>query len=256
MPAIAHRLFVVTCLLSWVWAVTPTHASVILNALESNTSDEPGWSGRVDGLMSGSGGNTEQFLIETGAQVRWQADRDRVRLQLSGGYRESNNVETARNLVAHMRHNRQWSGPWSTVSFVQIQHNPFQRLNSRWLVGLGPRYDFTRDAKGAVAVGATAMLEIERLKGEAGHLSRGRLSTFLHVARQLSANTKLDAVGFWQPLFSDFSASRAVGNLTLTVQISGQVDLKVGAGVQDNARPPEGVKRTDWSTFTGLGVSF
>jgi putative salt-induced outer membrane protein YdiY len=82
------------------------------------------------------------------------------------------------------------------------------------------------------------------------------LSIFLHLARQLNGNTKLDAVAFWQPLFSDVSASRAVGNLALTVAISGEVDLKVGASIEDNARPPAGVKRTDWSTFTGLGVSF
>jgi len=174
----------------------------------------------------------------------------------TGGYQESNRVPTARKIVAHLRHNHQLTGSWSTVSFAQVLNNPFQRVASRWLLGFGPRYDFVRDQASVVALGATPMLEVERLTGEDGHTARGRLSIFLHLVRRLSTNTKLDAVAFWQPLFSDVSASRAVGNLALTVAISGEVDLKIGASIEDNARAPVGVKRTDWSTFTGLGVSF
>ncbi len=237
-------------------SVVSARASVILNTLQGYNASEPGWSGRVDGLFSGSGGNTERIVFETGGRVQWQGEKQRYRLQVTGGYQESNGQETARNVVVHLRHNRRLNGRWSTVSFAQVQHNPFQRLRSRWLLGLGPRYDFKHDQDGIVALGVTPMLEIERLEDQAGHQTRGRLSVFLHTSRKLSAATKLDVVAFWQPLFSDLSASRAVGNLTLTVEVAGGVDLKVGAAVEDNARPPVGVERTDWSTFTGLGVSF
>ncbi len=256
MPRSVRHLAVLASLLLLSVFPRPIQASVILNTLQSSDTNDPGWTGRLDGLMSGSGGNTNRFLIETSGRVQRQGERDRIRLQVSGGYQESDHVETARNAVVHLRHNRQFAGPWSAVSFVQVQHNPFQRLNSRWLAGVGPRYDFKRDDEGVMALGAVPMLEVERLDGQDGHLTRGRLSVFLHMSRRLSSNTKLDAVAFWQPLFSDVSASRAVGNLTLTVDVTGEVDLKVGAAVEDNARPPVGVERTDWSTFMGLGVSF
>ncbi len=255
-PRFVRQLAVLACLLLFTVFPHPVQSSVILNTLEGTETTEPGWSGRLDGLLSGSGGNTESFLVETGGRVQWQGERNRFRLQVTGGYQESDNIETARNEVVHLRHNRELSGPWSTVSFLQVQHNPFQRLDSRWLAGVGPRYDITRDDNGVLALGAIPMLEVERRKGEEGHVSRGRLSVFLHVARRLSSNTKLEAVAFWQPLFSDVSASRTVGNLTLSVEVSGEVDLKVGVAIEDNARPPVGVERTDWSTFTGLGMSF
>ncbi len=255
-PRFVRQLAVLACLLLFSIFSQSAQSSVILNTLEGTETTEPGWSGRLDGLLSGSGGNTESFLVETGGRVQWQGARNRFRLQVTGGYQESDNIETARNVVVHLRHNRELSGPWSTVSFLQVQHNPFQRLDSRWLAGVGPRYDITRDDNGVLALGAIPMLEVERRKGEEGHVSRGRLSVFLHVARRLSSNTKLEAVAFWQPLFSDVSASRTVGNLTLTVEVSGEVDLKVGVAIEDNARPPVGVERTDWSTFMGLGMSF
>ena len=236
--------------------VLPAQASVILNTLDGYKANDPGWSGNLNGIFSGSGGNTERIAFSTGGRVQWQGAKHRYRLQATGGYQENDGVETEREVVVHLRHNRELGGRWSTVSFVQVQHNPFQRLKSRWLLGFGPRYDFKRDDQGLVAVGLTPMLEIEKLEDESGRLSRGRLSMFLHVARRLSANTKLDMVAFWQPLFSDASISRTVANLTLTVEITGTVDLKIGGAMEDNARPPAGVDRLDWSTFTGLGVSF
>lgn len=231
-------------------------AGVILNTLEGYDPTEEGWSGSLDALFSASGGNTEKVLLESGGRVQWRNDRDRFRLQASAGYEESGGTETARNIVAHLRHNRVLGGPWATVSFVQVQHNPFQRLRSRWLVGVGPRYDLARDAQGSAAVGVTPMLEVERLEDEIGHTARGRLSIFLHVARGFGSGARVDAVAFWQPLFSDVSAPRASGTLTCTVELAGEFDLKVGVAIEHNARAPEGVEQTDWSTFTGLGVTF
>lgn len=234
----------------------PATAGVILNTLEGYDNAETGWSGGVDALFSASGGNTEKVLLETGGKVQWQGDVHRWRLLSSGGYEESGGVETARNVVVHLRHNRELSAAWSTVSFAQVQHNPFQQLRSRWLFGFGPRHDLVRDARGLAAVGVTPMLEIEQLEGETGHTARGRLSVFLHLARRIGPSAQVDGVVFWQPLFSDLSASRATANLTLAVDVVGEVDLKVGAAVEYNERAPAGVRKTDWSTFTGLGVSF
>ena len=234
----------------------PAAAGVILNTLQGYDADASGWSGRLDGLFSGSGGNTERLLLETGGRIQWQGEKHRYRLQVSGGYEESAGIEVARNFVIHLRHNRSLGGRWATVSFAQVQHNPFQRLQSRWLFGFGPRYDLVRDDRGSAAVGLTPMLEVERIQGEDDHSARGRLSVFLHLFRQVGESSRLDAVAFWQPLFSDLAAFRASANVTLTVAVTGTVDLKVGAAVEDNARPPAGVKRTDWNTFAGLGVGF
>jgi len=250
------HLFVSALVLMIGIAAVPAGAGVILNTLESFGEPDPGWSGNLNGLFSGSGGNTESITFETGGRLQWQGDKQRVRLQVSGSYKENQGEETGRNVVAHLRHHRHLTERWAVVSFAQIQHNPFQHLNSRWLFGVGPRWDLARDDKGMLALGATPMLEIERIEGTNGHMARGRLSTFLHAARRLSDNTKLDAVAFWQPLFSDVTKSRMVGNLTLSVQVSGSIELKAGGAVEHNGHPPVGVEKTDWSTFTGLEFGF
>ncbi len=237
-------------------AARPAFGGTILNTLQATDDGDPGWSGTVDGLYSGSGGNTERIIFSAGGRVQWRGEVDRLRLQLSGGYEESAQQVTARHGVAHLRHNHDLDADWATILFVQAQANPFQRLKSRWLSGAGLRRNLIDDDEGLVAIGATPMLEVERLEGQDGHTARGRLSMFLHVARRLSDSAKLDLVGFWQPLFSDFGDARTVGNLALKVAVTGSVDLKVGLAVEDDARPPAGVKRTDWGTFAGFGVEF
>jgi putative salt-induced outer membrane protein YdiY len=234
----------------------PGRAGTIVNTLEGYQEDGNGWTGGVDGLFSGSGGNTESVQLEVGGRAQWLGARDRLRLQAAMAYEESGGEETERDVVAHLRHNRDLSPAWSTVLFGQIQHNPFQRLRRRWLLGAGLRHDLSDDDRGSVRLGATPMLEIEKLDDAGGTTARGRLSVFLHVARDLRDDVRVDLVGFWQPLFSDVADFRAVGNLTLTVAVTGAVDLKTGVSVEDDARPPAGVERTDWETFVGLALGF
>jgi len=256
MPTLRLHFTIFAAVLALISPAVSAQAGAILNTLQGYDADEPGWSGGLDGLFSGSGGNTDRLFLSIGGRTQWRSERHRYRIQFSSGYQESNRVETARNGVLHVRHNYEINQRWSTVTFVQLQHNPFQDLQSRWLAGIGPRYDLLDgDNGGVVAFGAVPMLEVERLQNRPGKLARGRMSFFVHLSHQLSENSQLDLVGFWQPLFSDVSAYRAVGNLVLKVDVTGEVDLKVGFAVEDNSRPPVGIERTDWSTFMGLGLN-
>ncbi len=241
---------------AWAVVAAPAAAGVVLNTLQGFDDQAPGWSGGLDGLFTGKGGNTESIQLTAGGRIQWRDAGERVRLQLSEDYQESGNAVTDRNLVAHLRHNHRLGARWATVEFVQVQSNSFQQLTSRWLLGAGLRRDFVDRKDRHLAVGVTPMLEVERLSGETGHPGRGRLSVFALARRTLTAGTRVDVVGFWQPLFSDFADQRAVVNAALVVKVTGAVDLKVGTSVEHDSRPPAGVKRTDWSTYTGLGVTF
>jgi len=232
------------------------HAGAILNTLQSSGDGDPGWSGGLDGMFSGSGGNTEKILVEAGGSVQFRGTASRLRLQISGGYEESRREVTARNVVAHLRHNRDLGAGWATVTFGQVQSNPFQRLSSRVLAGMGVRRRFGNDADHRLTLGVTPMLESERLEHEDGHLARGRLSTFLTLSQRLTAATTVSAMGFWQPLFSDLADARAVGNLTVITDLTGNVSLKIGAAVEHDSRPADGVEKTDWNSYAGVGVTF
>jgi hypothetical protein len=233
----------------------PAQAGTILNTLVPPGDDPPGWSGRFDGLLTASGGNTRKVIADAGGRWQWRGAVSRLRLQVSAGYEESDQSVTARNLVAHLRHNRDLGRRWATVAFGQAQSNPFQRLRSRLLLGAGVRCDLVRSPQGNhVYLGATPMLEAERIEDQEGHVTRGRLSTFLLVTQAISPDARISASGFWQPLLGDLADVRATGNIGLLVDLTGGLDLQVGTALEYNSRPPANVADTDWRTYVGFGV--
>jgi len=234
----------------------PAFAGVILNTLDGVGDDATGWSGGLDGSFSASGGNTDRVTLSGGGRAVWSGERDVWRLQGKMEYQETSSVESARSVVGHLRQNHHLVGRLHTVTFAQIQHNPFQRLQSRWLFGAGGRIDVLDDDLGSLSLGATHMMEIERIEDEDGRDTDQRLSAFLFASRRLSPTVNLSAVGFIQPLWSDFSDRRAMGNLSMDVSLTGSLVLRVGGSVEYDSSPPTGVDSTDWKTSTGLGVRF
>lgn len=235
----------------------PAAAGVILDTLAGSGPAEPGWSGALEGGFEATGGNTELWTLNAGGRVLHRGGRDLWRLQGQIERTETDGVESSRAVVGHLRHNHALAGSaLHSIGFVQIQHNPFQRLESRWLTGAGLRWDLRADDDGRLSLGATHMVEVERIEGVDGSDTDHRLSAFLHVGRRLSPTAKLTGVVFVQPLWRDFSDRRAMGKLTLEVSLTESLTLQVGGNVEYDARPPAGVETTDWRTVTGLGMSF
>lgn len=249
-----RTLAIALLLVSSAFAHSARAASVILNTLEGSDDHAPGWSGGVNGLFSGSGGNTDHILIAVGERAQWRGARHRWQLRSSYGYEESDRRTTARNFIAHLRHNYDIVPVLATVAFVQVQENAFQKLKSRWLVGAGLRGDLVDGDRNQVRVGVTPMLEMERLEGASSHIARGRLSTFVQLSRRFNDDIRLGASGFLQPLFTDFRDYRATGVVSLVVGLTDSLGLSAGASVETDTRPPPAVEKTDWSTFTSLTV--
>lgn len=234
----------------------PGSAGVILNTLSGTGNQEPGWNGGVEGSFAASGGNSDRMTLSGGGRMVWQGENDVWRIQGQAERAESHSEEIARSVVGHLRQNHRLTGPMHSVAFVQIQHNPFQRLESRWLIGAGGRWDIYDDERGRLSLGATHMIEVERIDGMTGRETEQRLSAFLFVGRQLTEDAKLSGVCFFQPLWSAFEDRRAMANLDLDVSLTGSLSLLVGGSVEYDSDPPADVDTTDWKTTTGLGVRF
>ncbi len=232
------------------------HAGIILNTLDGGIIEKPGVSGSLGGLFSAKGGNTEKINLETGGRLDWSDGKQRLRLQVMAEYEETAGIETERNIVGHLRHNHRLGERFSSIMFAQIQHDPFKRLERRWLLGAGLRREMVRTEKNLLALGMTPMLEIERFKEETKSRARGRLSVFLSFSRRLRESISLQTSAFYQPLFADFGVVRAVIDAALVMEMTGSLKLKVGYMGERDSEPPAGVKKNDWKTYWGLTYGF
>jgi putative salt-induced outer membrane protein YdiY len=226
----------------------------IVNTLRTGNGAGPGISGEVGAFFSASGGNTEKNDLTGAARLQWHGALHDLRLLADATRSTSAGVTTEEASLVHLRHNRRIAAAVSTVTFVQHQHDRFQRLRSRFLLGVGLRWDWIRRERLRGSWGVTPMLEVEELR-DADSTTDARLSTFLSVIGELDDRTSLDVTAFVQPRVDDPDDLRAVASAALRVAVAGRWTVSVQASLSHDARPAEGVEKTDWKTRTGLSVT-
>lgn len=251
-----HFLPLVFCLSTLLVVGTSPCQAGIVNTLRISSSDQAGWSGGLSGSHSAEGGNSRVTKLAFSSLVQYRQGDDLLRLIGSGKRSSSEGVESGRAFMGHLRHNRRLGGPWSTLAFVQWQENPFQRLKSRRLLGLGGRCDLLAREGLDLALGGAFMWEREQIEDGPGATTDQRLSFFLSLVYRVSSRVSLDGLAFFQPAVSELADHRVFAQGDLKVEITGALSLFTGFQVEKDSRPAAGVARTDWETSTGFSMDF
>jgi hypothetical protein len=251
------RYLLVVCVASFSFAVAPPVQAQIVNSLRGFDDQAMGWSGRLESTVALADGNTEYFEFELGGTIQHKSERNRWRLLGLLMRRTAGPVEIAESRLGHLRHNYRLL-PWlATVVFLQGQHNPFRRIESRVLLGGGLRFDVIRAESWNAAFGATYMYEDEELTDDSlGYTHKNRFSFFTSVFSASTEIVQLDLTGFYQPVITDFSDARASALASMRIDITGGLYFLTRAALQYDSRPPAGVKETDVTLRSGLGFAF
>lgn len=240
------------CALLVLLAASPA-AAQILNTL-SGFEERRGWQGEAGGYLRLSGGNTDVRDYAASAALQWEGGRNRVRAIADYSSTRSNGEDTSEELTGHLRHNYQLTTWLATLAFAQWQHNPFQDLDLRRLLGLGARFDLIRTEPRRLSIGVAAMHESERLVG-AAQTETERLSAYLDFHRDLREYLRVAVVGWYQPDLGNFADLRASVLADLDVDLTGSLTLVLGSSYEYDSRPPAGIADADWGVRTGLRLS-
>ncbi len=229
----------------------------IVNTLRGFADDEDGWAGSLDGYFDISEGNTVYREYGGAFTLQFLTGQHRIRALASGLRKESRGELIAESSRVHLRHNYWFAERWASIAYVQDSRNPFQRLESRFLLGAGARFDAIRGEGFDAYLGLTTMLEREVIQDDPrdGDLQH-RMSSFLSLLYDLSERTQIDLVAFYQPRWDDFSNYRTVVSSRLKVEIVGSLYFSLNYEFQKQTRPPAGVGPTDWNLLSGIGWGF
>ncbi len=238
-----------------VTAPRKAHAQ-ILDTLRGFQTNEMGWSGSAELRFSVAGGNTDVSALMGAARSQWQGDDHRWRAIAVGTRVTAGGEEIAESTQLHVRHNAHLKGRAYSLAFTQHQHNPFQRLRSRFLLGAGIRIDLIRGEKLGMSLGASHMTEIERIQDESGSDTDQRMSSFVMVTGQLNEHVGVDITGFVQPLWREFGDMRAILNAGLRASLGSGFSLNLVHTLAHDSSPPAGVETTDWRVQSGVSVDF
>jgi hypothetical protein len=245
---------VLVALLTLACVTSPVEAQII-NTLRGFDRQSPGWSGEVEGAVAIADGNTDYLEYALSASVQNRTERNRWALLGQYTRRSAGDQLVAENRMTHLRHNYRLRDNLASVVFLQGQHDPFRRIETRLLAGAGLRVDLLRGGEWEGGVGATWMLEGDELTDDnRGMFTENRLSFFGSLYSTGSEEAKVDVVMFYQPRVDDFSDARAFVAASVEVDIIGGLYLLLRYNLTHDSEPPPGVLRTDQTLRSGIGL--
>ena len=243
-------------LLTVVLAVPSAAPAQIINTLRSFEHQTLGWSGGIESTVAVADGNTDYFEFEADGSVQHLSDRQRWAILGVYMQRSASDVRIAENRLTHVRHNWRFL-PWlASIAFVQGQHDPFRRLETRLLAGAGARFDVLKGKKEEGALGVSVMWEGEELTDQDGIDTDVRFSLFLNLYQPGSGRLETDVAVFYQPRVDEPADSRAFAAARLKADVVGGLYFVVRYSLQYESRPPEGVAKRDQTFRSGLGWEF
>lgn len=176
---------------------------------------------------------------------------DRVLIIGNVRYGEALGVRTVSNGFAHVRAVTMWHPLVGSETFAQLQFNDFQRLQVRYLGGLGARFDVVHERSALVWAGTGLMLEYERLDG-AGVPGERIFGRDLRSTSYVSARFEVgkgalltQTVAYFQPRVDEPSDLRFLLESFADVKIYGDLSGGLQFSVLHDSRPPAGIRPTD-----------
>jgi len=153
------------------------------------------------------------------------------------------------------------------VAFLQGTHNPFQRLETRILLGVGGRFDLVQTESWKGAIGVSTMYEDQEIgplpadvpvgtPDDSGFEREHRASWFLSLYSASSATIQTDLVAFWQPKWSDPSDSRTFVTASARVDVTDGLYVLFRYNLTWDTNPPATVSERDQAIRGGLGFEF
>jgi hypothetical protein len=216
--------------------------------------------GRLRLTFSGRVGNTQGMTLGTSGIVGGRTGRHFGFLAASGDYERSSGATRVEKYFVHARYNLHLVGPLIWEAFAQAQHDRFQRLSLRRLLGTGPRFELLDEKTVSLALATAYMLELEALSAEDPYPEQDqtshRSSNYATLLIAPDERVSFEIVCFFQPRFDDPGDFRFLNTTTMEFAITPILTAQISATSSYDSRPPGGVGRFDLEVKNALGVRF
>ena len=128
-------------LLITTYFLTPNAFTQIVN-MESKRlhTDTIGWAGSINANLAFTNYGKEVFAANGNAHVQYQAKKSLYLLLGSYGFLKGADQSLINNAFLHFRYNYKLGKVVRLEAFTQLQQNAIVKIQSRFLVGTGPRF--------------------------------------------------------------------------------------------------------------------
>lgn len=156
----------------------------------------------------------------------------------------------------HLRYNHRFSRRWLIFeAFTQWQYDKALNVDSRFLLGAGPRWAIFDSDSVDLFLGTLTMYEREHRTGEK-ETEKHRLASYISANVKIGKKKTLSSIVYYQPRYTDFSDYRVSGEASLKLGIGKMFFYQVSYQVKFDENPPGGVQKFNSSLKNRIGIEF
>lgn len=251
MKGILSTLFLIACL-----CIGITGHTQIVNVESSRMqSDTVGWSGKL-GVSFGIQKNTDKiFTMGLGSQLQYKTSNDLGLWLLLGNFNllKIGSDRFVSDGLAHVRYNRKVNEWLRWEFFGQYQNNIITQIDSRILLGTGPRFKLVKIPSFRMYAACLFMYEQEkeRTSPKIKH-SDLRNSSYISFSWYPRDNISLISTTYFQPLVKKLSDYRILNQISFIVEATPHLGLTVRWNYLHDRFPAGTAPKTTYNFGTGI----
>lgn len=220
------------------------------------SADSVGWTGKIQAGFQSQ--HLSEFLVNGTLRASVQKkDKKHYFLFLTeAGYAASKETEFTNYKMAHLRFSHKLYDHTRMEAFVQIQQNKPLGIQSRMLMGMGPRIKLWNKSKSRLYFGTVAMAENETDVSGEKQLWQIRSSSYLTFFTSYADKFSFSGSLYYQPLFSEFSDYRISGQYAISIALFKQLRFFAEVTHFYDSKPPSNAFTSNLATQSGIAYEF
>ena len=218
-------------------------------------SDSVGWMGGASAAVGLTQNTSKIFSTDLEAYLQYKTSRDKGLWLILGDYNllKINGNKVVSNGLFHLRYNYKINEWLRWEIFGQYQNNGITQIDSRILVGTGPRFKLVKNKILRLYAASLIMFEREKeLTVPVITHDDVRSSSYVSLTYTPVENITLVATTFFQPLLKKFSDYRILNNISFKVKATRHISLSLKWNYLHDRFPAGTAPRTVYNFGTGI----
>jgi hypothetical protein len=218
-------------------------------------SDTVGWMGSIGAAISLTQNTDKIFQTNLETHVQYKTKNDQGLWLVLGnfGFLKINSSRILSDGLAHLRYNRKVNDWLRWEFFGQYQNNVITQIDSRILLGTGPRFKLVKQKTFRLYAASLLMYEREHERVTPTIIHNDlRNSSYLSFSWMPRENIELNSTTYYQPLLNKFSDYRVMNQVTVKLKATPHFGLSLRWNYLHDRFPAGTAPKTTYNFATGI----
>lgn len=247
-----------TTLLTLLISLSQAGYAQIVNIESSRMqSDSLGWKGRAGASLSFIKNVQEILLVDLDVHLQYKTKKDLWLILADYGFLKGGGAKFVSNSFAHLRYNRKLNSVVRWEAFGQAQSNFITRIDSRFLIGTGPRFKICSTHAFRLYAATVAMFEHEKELSEPKKIHNDlRSSSYVSLTIVPNDIVEIITTTFYQPLFTKPGDFRLLNQAVVTARTGRHFKLLMKWNFLHDRQPAIDAPKTTYDFSMGAEYEF